>query len=84
MEAKTYGEIAKEIADDMRKKGTIGVFILQWALRDLVGGGEHDIVEIGGKLPHQCPGYKDLQMVDQSIAKRLDILSEKIERTLCK
>lgn len=52
-----------------RGQGTNGIFVMEQALREVVTGTSQSValVEIGGKLIHECEGYKKISALEHEI-----------------
>lgn len=62
-EQKTIGQRASEIAQDAKQSGVSGVFILEYALLELLGVQEKSVfLKLSdGRLLHETPGYQKLE-----------------------
>jgi hypothetical protein len=72
----TIGEAAKELAAEMSKEGVTGVFILEYALQELleVRGHAKFLKLSDGTLLHDTPGYRRLQAQDAEQLERIQKL----------
>jgi hypothetical protein len=71
----TVHEAATQLANEMRERGVVGVFILERALLQLLEAPDALYLKLqDGRLLHDTPGYERLRLQDEAVLERFKVL----------